>query len=248
MNKNPETRSGGIVDQLQFHREGRTVPDDFSLAKIKREIDSLIKVDSSTGYMVKGILYSLIGEADKSIENHNKSLLLAFRVDSYENYFTSLIALNKFPEAYKLAIDAITKSPGLPKFLEQGIRAAYRVGKLAEMMELYQQYTKVMSHQEQKEDILSLVDNAERLLSVGADPEQLAVILTIASKVVIPLYYIGVSPELLQHGEEYSLFITANITPEGASAANDIVCDFLSEIEISLVDKFSLVFLSRDAA
>jgi tetratricopeptide (TPR) repeat protein len=150
MNKNPETRSGGIVDQLQFHREGRTVPDDFSLAKIKREIDSLIKVDSSTGYMVKGILYSLIGEADKSIENHNKSLLLAFRVDSYENYFTSLIALNKFPEAYKLAIDAIKKSPGLPKFLEQGIRAAYRVGRLAEMMELYQQYTKVMSHQEQK--------------------------------------------------------------------------------------------------
>lgn len=94
-----QTKGHQITDRLNSLAERSERPSEFEIHGLKREIDQLKQVDVSEHYMLLGMLFSIAGDYEKSVNNHLRSLAYVSDDVTYANYGLSLRRLGRSQES-----------------------------------------------------------------------------------------------------------------------------------------------------
>lgn len=120
------TVANSVTDQINLIANSDK-PTELQLRRVKNEIEKVKQADIAQYYMLLGMFYSVTGDVEASISNHDKSLRLSSQVIFLENYAFSLKRLGKSEEALNLLLKAFDVSPTEDVFEEVG-RAMIHAG------------------------------------------------------------------------------------------------------------------------
>lgn len=111
-----KTRESEITDRLVAIAENGA--SEFERHAVKRDIESLLKINPYLHFMLMGMFYSAIGKYNESKLNHEESLRYNKSSFSYLNYGISMKTLGKMSEALELCLSAFEIEPVLGIFAE----------------------------------------------------------------------------------------------------------------------------------
>lgn len=94
-----QTKGNQLTDRLNSLAERGERPSEFEIHGLKREIDQLKQVDMSEHYMLLGMLFSIAGDYEKTVNNHLRSLAYVSDDVTYANYGLSLRRLGRSQES-----------------------------------------------------------------------------------------------------------------------------------------------------
>lgn len=111
-----QTKGNQLTDRLNSLAEQSGRPSEFLIHGIKREIDQLKQVDISEHYMLLGMLFSIAGDYEKSVNNHLRSLAYVSDDVTYANYGLSLRRLGRSQESIEPLFKAFEMVVDLESF------------------------------------------------------------------------------------------------------------------------------------
>jgi tetratricopeptide (TPR) repeat protein len=247
MKLHQNTISSDLVGKLQSYSDSDIAPDDFAIARFKKDISALMTKDPQVGYMVSGIFYSLLGDFDKSDRDHKKSLNYGANAIVYSNYVVSLSKARQYKSAYAISMEALKKLPGNISLVSSAIMTSYSLGKISEVINLFEEYKKLAVNEDICEHISFVVSEAESLKSSGVDLDELSIafdlFLDILDHKSVAIEELDIAP----YDGEYSIFVRVGASPEVVSKLNDDICDVLIELDENPLKNLSMVFLPSAA-
>ena len=98
--------------------------DEFSLQRVARDANALMKSDPAGAHTVLGGVAALRGDGDETRKRHRTALKIESDFTTYFNYLVSLSLLDEYEEALQVAIGALEKYPDNLNLLDSAIRAA----------------------------------------------------------------------------------------------------------------------------
>ncbi|RIA22626.1 hypothetical protein DFO61_3316 [Ectopseudomonas oleovorans] len=108
-----QTKGSEITDRLNALAEQRERPTPFEVQLFKRDIEKVKQVDLAEYHMLLGMLYSIAGDYQRSVDNHRKSIYQTGDVVDYANFGMSLLRLGKsldsleyFQRAFEMSVSA----------------------------------------------------------------------------------------------------------------------------------------------
>ncbi|RRW44219.1 hypothetical protein [Pseudomonas luteola] len=124
----PQTVSNSVVDMINALGD-KAKPEDIRVPRIRREIESLKKVDAAKAFMLSGMLNATLYDYKASIEDHEASIRRAPGNYIYlTNYAISLKKFNCFNESLDKLLEAFKANYGSIEILETAISMVFVSG------------------------------------------------------------------------------------------------------------------------
>lgn len=108
------TNSANLTNQLNILAKKRN-PSEFEMRLFRREIEALKGANADEYYMLLGMLFSVQGELQPSIENHERALKLSRDPVDLMNYGLSMRRLGQFIKSQELMLLAFEQAPNSPE-------------------------------------------------------------------------------------------------------------------------------------
>jgi len=162
MTPKAETKSNQLVDEISILFAGNKQLDPFTLARLKREAEKVVKVEPDYGYCILGMLACLEVDAEACKKNHELSIKLSYDpahdLIYRENYSRSLNYLGMSNEAYQEIKKALNLYENNPDLLELAINTAIESGNSSDIYRYYEVLCKILPRNENKQiiDILKV--------------------------------------------------------------------------------------------
>ena len=122
-NPAPTKKVNRLIERLAQLADAPEI-DQFSLQRIARDANALMKSDPAGAYTVLGGVAALRGERDETRRRHRTALKIESDFAYLFNYLVSLSMLDEHEEALQVAIGALEKYPDHLKLLNSAIKAA----------------------------------------------------------------------------------------------------------------------------
>lgn len=119
----PAKKANELIERLA---QLATAPalDEFSLQRVARDANALMKSDPAGAHTVLGGVAALRGDRDETRKRHRAALKIDSDFATYFNYLVSLSLLDEYEEALQVAMGALKKYPDNLNLLDSAIRAA----------------------------------------------------------------------------------------------------------------------------
>lgn len=136
----PKTKAEEIRIQINPFLESRTLPDEFTLNRFKRDIEMAKSVDAVNAYLALGTLAVLEWDEELLDLSYQNTIRLDASSETYEQYATSLQMLGKYPEAAMNARLASEKNPTDLTCLRRAISYSFIAGEIMMAEQLCDKY------------------------------------------------------------------------------------------------------------
>ena len=138
-----KTNSDYLFDKIATLFLGDKSPDQLVLARIKREIENVRKVNSGQGYCLLAMINCLEADVDSCKKHHELAIKLSGTVDNYLNYPKSLSFLGLSDEAFQQIKNALKIYPHNPDLNFCAILFAVNSGHTADVEHYYDALSKI---------------------------------------------------------------------------------------------------------
>jgi tetratricopeptide (TPR) repeat protein len=118
-----------------------SAPTEFQVASLRRDIESLKRVDLATGLMVQGVFYACFGTPEESMDCHRRSIAASGgEARFYENFAVSLKRLGRFIDACDNYLAALRKDPANRLLLLKLANTTFYTGRVSCFKEAVERY------------------------------------------------------------------------------------------------------------
>ena len=137
------TKSNKLIDEIFGLISDGKKPDQFTLARIKSEINKVLNVDAGNGHGLLGMFACLEADAELCKKHHKLAIQLTNDVVDYINYTKSLIYLGQSNEAYQQIKKVLSVYPHNPDLIYLAIRTAIYSGHPDDVDDYYDALNKI---------------------------------------------------------------------------------------------------------
>lgn len=136
------TKGASITLRVNALLHRRTRPTDFEIRALKRDIEGVKNANLGEYYMLLGMIHSLAGDVEKSIEFHEKSLRVSGDVVDYTNYGLSMRRLGRGSISLPIMLKALEMSGYSPDVLQDTMSSMLYSGDFSRFDEVISKFSK----------------------------------------------------------------------------------------------------------
>lgn len=119
----PAPKANELIERLAQLADTPAL-DEFSLQRIARDANALMKSDPAGAHTVLGGVAALRGDGEETRKRHRAALKIKSDFANFFNYLVSLSMLDEYEEALQVAIGALKKHPDNLNLLNSAINSA----------------------------------------------------------------------------------------------------------------------------
>lgn len=139
----PQTKANQIIEKMQLLEAQKEAALPLVLAGIKREIDSILKIDAASHYMLLGMFRYIKGEFGEAIAAHEKSIQLASTsFNCLINFAITLRKTGNYARALKILDRASMISPATHELVSEAFLPNLISGQWDAMDKIISRYTR----------------------------------------------------------------------------------------------------------
>lgn len=204
--------------------------DEFSLQRVARDANALMKSDPAGAHTVLGGVAALGGDRDETRRRHRTALQIKGSFATFYNYFVSLSLLDEHEEALQVANRALEKYPDNLELLNSAIKAALESANFETARNLSHRWDALAPDRPNSRSGMSRL-LADAVLAGTFKEESVREVLRVLSQTQRTENVRSSNPKFRLHHVEESFFYERMIhaTPTAAAALNERFADQIAD-------------------
>jgi len=184
MTIHPETKSNQLFTEITGLLRNCTVPDVFTLNRLKREAKAIINnANIEQGYAMLGVIAWLEVDSNACKKHFNNAIKSGNDVATYINYAKALLSLGFINDAYQLIETSMVKYKSHPDYIESAMDIAFQSGRLDKIDTLFQSLKKLKPNDALKK-ASKIKDDSDSFIAYGISDQIAIKLLNIAAYII----------------------------------------------------------------
>ncbi|WP_152221623.1 hypothetical protein [Pseudomonas sp. SCB32] len=186
-----QTKGNDLTDRLNSLAKQKGRPSEFEMHALKREIEQVKKANPAEAYMLLGMLYSISGDIEQSIESHQRSIKASGDIVEYMNFGLSLRRLGKSSDSITPLLQAFDASL-TADILSELLNAMIYSGDFSKFENVIERFSKANPEHDiaQNKDVKSIMRIRKNLARANIPESEFKIAMGLVESIIVSNGYL----------------------------------------------------------